>query len=143
MIVSIRLSCPKLSPSVYKPRRPQKTVFYQVVKKSYKTWVKNLKVMVRRSPSLFIESFKGFIKCGVLAPAFACAHCNACNHEFLVGFYCKLRIRPGYSLKLNAYATSRFQESNDKSRAVQRCYASAYFVASQAIFDYDYAFWRI
>lgn len=34
------LNCQKKSPAVYKPRRPEKTVLFQVIKEYYKTWTK-------------------------------------------------------------------------------------------------------
>lgn len=84
-------SCPKISTSVYKPRRPEKTVFFQIIKKYYKTWVKKAEKDGKKIHFYIHREFQGFIKCGILAHGFACAHCKACDHEFLVGFSCKSR----------------------------------------------------
>src|SRR5208283_5160364 len=105
------LSCPKISPAVYKPRRPDKTVFYQIIKKYYKTWVKKSEKEGKKIPSHIHREFQGFLKCGILAHGFACAHCNACNHEFLVGFSCKLRLCPSCCAKDMAQTAAHIKEN--------------------------------
>jgi hypothetical protein len=55
------LTCPKISPAVYKPRRPEKTVFFQVVKKYYTTWPKNLKKPIVRFHFMYIENSKAIL----------------------------------------------------------------------------------
>jgi hypothetical protein len=66
------LSCPKRSPAVYKPRSPEKTVLFEVVKKHYKTWHKKNEKPV---PFYIDKEFKQYFQCGILAHDFACAHC--------------------------------------------------------------------
>jgi Putative transposase/Transposase zinc-binding domain len=105
------LSCPKVSPSIYRPRRPEKTVFYQVTKKYYKTWVKKSEKDDKKIPFYIHREFQGFIKCGILAHGFACAHCEACNHEFLVGFSCKLRLCPSCCGRGMAETAAHIQEN--------------------------------
>jgi hypothetical protein len=34
--------CQKKTEAIYKPRKPEKTVLFDVIKKHYKTWCKNL-----------------------------------------------------------------------------------------------------
>src|SRR5271170_1295694 len=82
------LICPKASPAVYKPRRPEKTVLFQVIKKHYKTWLKNAQEAV---PIYIDNEFKLYIQCGILAHGFACAHCHGCHQDFLIAFSCKGR----------------------------------------------------
>jgi hypothetical protein len=65
------ICCPKVS--VYKPRKPEKTVFFQVIKKYYKTWVKKLNKMIKGFLPMFIGNFKalsnvGFSLTVLLAP---------------------------------------------------------------------------
>jgi hypothetical protein len=79
------LSCPKLSPSVYKPRKPEKTVLFNVVKKHYKTWVKNSEQLI---PNYINSEFEKYLGCGILAKGFACAHCDSCNKDILIAFDC-------------------------------------------------------
>ena len=105
------ISCPKISPSVYKPRSPEKTVFFQVIKKYYKTWVKKSERDNKMIPFYVHREFQGFIKCGILSHGFACAHCNACNNEFLVGFSCKLRLCPSCCTRNMVETAAHIQEN--------------------------------
>jgi Putative transposase/Transposase zinc-binding domain len=73
---------------IYRPRRPEKTVLFQVIKKHYKTWNKNAKDPI---PSYIDKEFKKYLGCGILAKGFACAHCEGCNKDFLIAFSCKGR----------------------------------------------------
>lgn len=82
------LSCPKLSTAVYKPRRPERTVLFEVIKKHYKTWHKKSEEAV---PSYIDKEFKQYLQCGILAHGFACAHCYDCHQNFLIAFSCKGR----------------------------------------------------
>jgi hypothetical protein len=104
-------SCPKISPFVYKPRSPEKTVFFQVIKKYYKTWVKKSEKEGKKIPFYVHREFQGFIKCGILSHGFACAHCSACNSEFLVGFSCKLRLCPSCCTQDMVATAAHIQEN--------------------------------
>lgn len=79
------LSCPKQS-QMYRPRRPEKTVLFGVVKKHYKTWHKTAKDPI---PLYIDKAFKKYLECGILAKGFACAHCGGCNTHFMIAFSCK------------------------------------------------------
>ena len=103
------LCCPKLS--VYKPRRPEKTVFFQVIKKYYKTWVRKCEKEDTKIFSYVHREFQGFIRCGILGHGFACAHCSACDHEFLIGFSCKLRLCPSCCAKNMAQIAAHIKEN--------------------------------
>ena len=80
--------CCKKSQSVYRPRRPEKTVLFEVVKKHYKTWHKNAENPV---PQYVDKEFNSYLGCGILAKGFACARCEDCHREFLLAFSCKRR----------------------------------------------------
>lgn len=82
------LCCPKKSEFVYRPRRPEKTVLFEVIKKNYNTWYKNSEEPV---PAYVDKEFKNYLGCGILAKGFACAHCDNCNKDFLIAFSCKGR----------------------------------------------------
>jgi hypothetical protein len=73
---------------VYRPRRPEKTVLFQIIRRHYKTWYKNAKNPV---PSYIDKEFKKYLECGILAKGFACAHCEGCNKDFLIAYSCKGR----------------------------------------------------
>jgi len=82
------LSCPKKSRVVFRPRRPEKTVLFSVVKKHYKTWGSNAEKPV---PQYIDKEFQSYLGCGILAKGFACARCEDCRQEFLIAFSCKRR----------------------------------------------------
>lgn len=82
------LSCPKKSQAVYRSRKPEKTVLFEIIKKHYKTWHKNLETTV---PKYIDSTFENYLGCGILAKGFACAHCNCCNKDFFIAFSCKGR----------------------------------------------------
>lgn len=82
------LSCPKQSQIVYRSRRPEKTVLFEVIKKHYSTWCKNSKESI---PKYIDKEFRNYLGCGILAKGFACAHCDSCHKDFLIAFSCKGR----------------------------------------------------
>jgi len=81
------LSCPKKI-QVYRPRRPEKTVLFQVVKKHYTTMRKRASTPI---PAHADRIFQKYLGCGILAKGFACAHCEGCKKDFLIAFSCKGR----------------------------------------------------
>ena len=85
------LSCPKKSQAVYRPRRPEKTPLFQVVKKHYHTWHKKRENLENPVPDYVDNVFKKYLGCGILAKGFACAHCEGCHKDFFLAFSCKAR----------------------------------------------------
>ena len=73
---------------VYRPRRPEKTVLFEVIKKYYKTWRKNSKEPI---PQYVDKEFRKYLECGILAKGFALAHCADCSKDFVIAFSCKGR----------------------------------------------------
>ena len=84
----VTLSCRNKSPAVYRPRRPEKTVLFEVVKKHYRTWYNRAEDTV---PHYIDKEFNVYLGCGILAKGFACARCVDCHQQFLIGFSCKRR----------------------------------------------------
>ena len=82
------VSCPKKSQLEYKPRRPEKTALFQVIKKHFVTWCKQSENPI---PKYVSKEFNNFLGCGILAKGFACARCVGCNQDFLIAFSCKGR----------------------------------------------------
>ena len=82
------LCCPKKSQAVYRPRRPEKTVLFDIIKKHYNTWCKNSQEPV---PNYVDKVFQKYLGCGILAKGFALAHCASCNKDFFIAFSCKGR----------------------------------------------------
>jgi hypothetical protein len=82
------LSCLKKSQGIYRPRKPEKTVLFEIVKKHYKTWHKIAGTPV---PQYVDKAFHAYLECGILAKGFACARCQDCRQDFLIAFSCKRR----------------------------------------------------
>jgi Transposase zinc-binding domain len=81
-------TCSKKSLAVYRPRRPEKTVLFEIIKKHYNTWSRNTKEPI---PKHVDNAFKKYLECGILAKGFAYARCQSCCNDFLIAFSCKGR----------------------------------------------------
>lgn len=84
------LCCRKETQAVYRPRRPEQTPLFQLVKRHYTTWYKN-KTRENEVPRHISNAFQKYLGCGILAKGFACAHCEGCNKDFFIAFSCKGR----------------------------------------------------
>ncbi|MFI5343627.1 MAG: transposase zinc-binding domain-containing protein [Chlamydiales bacterium] len=81
-------TCSKQSQMIYRPRRPEKTVLFGLIKKHYRTWKNNLKHPLSR----YVEkTFEKYLGCGNPAKGFAWAYCNCCHTDFMIAFSCKCR----------------------------------------------------
>src|SRR5262249_16126373 len=80
--------CPKLSNIIYRPRKPEKTALFEVIKKHYRTWGQQTEKPV---PKYVEKTFQIYLNCGNLSNGFACAHCDCCRANFLISFSCKKR----------------------------------------------------
>ena len=67
--------------TIYKPRRPEKTVLFEVIKKHYNTWSRNSEKPI---PNYIEKEFKNYLGCGILAKGFAHAHCSNCDRNFFL-----------------------------------------------------------
>src|SRR5690349_11855972 len=86
------LSCPILTKAIYRPRRPEKTPLFQLVKKHYTTWYRDrCKNSETEVPNYVSKAFQKYLGCGILAKGFACAHCEGCGSDFFIAFSCKAR----------------------------------------------------
>ena len=82
------LSAPCLKSSLYRPRRPEKTVLFGIIKKYYRTWKQNLKHPLSR----YVEkTFEKYLDCGNPGKGFAWAYCHCCHTDFIIAFSCKCR----------------------------------------------------
>lgn len=78
--------------TVYRPRRPEKTVVYQVVQQNLETWLARVReAEPDRDPiPRFVErDLRKYLDCGILAHGFARARCGGCGHDFLIAYSCK------------------------------------------------------
>jgi hypothetical protein len=82
------------STRVYRPRRPQRTILYQVVQQHLETWLalqREDDPWQERVPGFVERDFRKYLACGILAHGFARARCADCGHDFLIAFSCKAR----------------------------------------------------
>ena len=84
----MKSSCSKVSAKAYKPRRPEKTALYKLVKQQYRMWSNKSEKSI---PYHVEKEFSQYLRCGVLAYGFAYASCDSCGDEFLIAFSCKGR----------------------------------------------------
>ena len=87
-------SPPLAPPTVYPPRRPERTVAYQAGQGHRETGLH----LARSSepdgdpiPAHVEREFRQYLTCGILAHGFARARGADCGHDFLVAFSCKGR----------------------------------------------------
>jgi hypothetical protein len=79
--------------SVYRPRRPARTVLHKTVRHHLETYLEAQRDGDFAGPmaSSIEAAFRAYLKCGILAHGFARAYCPGCGHDFLVAFSCKGR----------------------------------------------------
>jgi len=76
---------------LYRRRRPDKTLAYQIVHDWLATWLAQQNDHDRSVPAVVERELSSFLECGMLAHGFARARCPDCTAEFLVAFSCKGR----------------------------------------------------
>ena len=78
-------------PAVYRRRRPERTVLYQVVQHNLETWLTRRQAADAEGggvPRWGEGELRRYLECGILAHGFARARCAECGHDFLVAFSC-------------------------------------------------------
>lgn len=83
-----------IRPAVYQPRRPERSVAYQVVQRHLETWLERAQSTDPDGDAIpeYVErDFRQYLTCGILTNGFARARCDHCGHDFLVAFSCKGR----------------------------------------------------
>ncbi|MEO6263793.1 MAG: transposase zinc-binding domain-containing protein [Luteimonas sp.] len=81
-----------LAPGVYRRRRPERMLAYQVVQGWLETWLAQTEEAEPNSVAGYVErELRGYLECGILAHGFARARCPECAADFLVAFSCKGR----------------------------------------------------
>ena len=77
---------------VYRRRRPERTLAYQVVQGWLTTWLAHHEDLDAESVPAYVQrELSAYLECGILAHGFARARCPDCTAEFLVAFSCKGR----------------------------------------------------
>ncbi|MDA9981737.1 transposase zinc-binding domain-containing protein [Gammaproteobacteria bacterium] len=80
--------------SIYRRRRPERTVVYQVVQEHLETWLAHYNEAEPESnpvPHYIERGLRKFLECGILAHGFARAYCDHCGRDFLIAYSCKGR----------------------------------------------------
>jgi Transposase zinc-binding domain len=84
-------------PAVYQPRRPERSMVYQVVEKHLETWLEMARAgdgYEESVPAYIEHDFRQYLTCGIRANGFARARCAPCGNDLLVAFSCKGRRLP-------------------------------------------------
>ncbi len=79
---------------VYRRRRPERTVLYQVVQCHLEGWLaQHREADPDHDPGpWYVErDYRRYLDCGLLCCGFARARCQACGHDFLLAFSCSTR----------------------------------------------------
>jgi cell division septation protein DedD len=76
---------------VYRPRSPDKTVLYEVVRDQLETFLARAREADRVVPRFVERELRRYLECGILAHGFLRVYCDACRHDRLVPFSCKGR----------------------------------------------------
>jgi hypothetical protein len=85
---------PHLRPPAGRPRRPEKTVVYQLVQEHLETWLACMREAEPDGDPIprFVErDLRKHLECGILARGFGRARCGGCGHDFLIAYSCKGR----------------------------------------------------
>lgn len=84
--------CAAPSTQRYQRRRPEKTLWYQIVQANLETWLELAAGEFGEAPPAHVErTFRRYLECGIFAHGFARAYCDECRHDFLVAYSCKSR----------------------------------------------------
>ena len=82
-------------PAVYRPRHPERTIFYQVFENHFDSYLHAYEERFepRSGPlrPVVPESVEEFLACGRLHGGFARIRCPACRSEHLLAFSCRTR----------------------------------------------------
>jgi hypothetical protein len=91
---------------VYRPRHPEKTVFFSVLFHYFDRFVSEYEDRFEREyggwRNIISETVGKYLDCGNLKRGFARIRCPSCRGEFLLGFSCKAKLCPSCSAKRSA-----------------------------------------
>ena len=84
--------CAAPSTQRYQRRRPERTLWYRMVRTNLETWLELSTGEDSESPPAYVErTFRRYLECGIFAHGFARAYCDECQHDFLIAYSCKGR----------------------------------------------------
>ena len=79
---------------VYRRRRPEHTVLYQVVQSHLESWLAHHREAEPDDDPIpwYVErDYRRYLDCGLLCRGFGRARCSACGQDFLLAFSCSTR----------------------------------------------------
>jgi hypothetical protein len=79
---------------VYRRRRPERTVLYEVVQQDLESWLhRHREAHPDDDPIPWYgeRDFRRYLDCGILSRGFARARCGACGYDYLIAFSCSGR----------------------------------------------------
>ncbi len=76
----------------YRPRRPEETVLYRVVRRHLETFIEHAaETYDSPLPKYVRNELRAYLRCGIFEHGFSRARCDECNHDLLIAFSCKGR----------------------------------------------------
>lgn len=104
------------APGFYRQRRPEETLYYQLVQRNLETWLATCREADPDSdpiPAYVEAAFRKFLACGIYACGFARLRCAACGYAALLPYSCRVRggACPSCSSKYMAMTASHLTDN--------------------------------
>lgn len=98
--------------TVYKRRQPEKSALYKIVQVHFESWQANYQLNHNEVlPGYIQNTFRAYLKCGILAYGFARARCAGCGNEKIIAFSCRSKgLCPSCCSKYMANAAMHLSE---------------------------------
>jgi hypothetical protein len=87
----LRLAAAVVVSRVYRRRKPEQSVLYEVIRRHYATFLASVSDSDRTLPGFVRREIEKYMACGILAHGFVRCRCGACGYDRLVAFSCKSR----------------------------------------------------
>jgi hypothetical protein len=88
------MAAPTPGPRLYRPRRPERTLFYRALADQFERFLLVYEDRFERTHGFFRRSVEKtvyrYLDCGIFAHGAARAYCAGCGHDVLIAFSCKL-----------------------------------------------------
>jgi len=121
--VARALTAPRPAAPAYQPRRPEKTILYQVLAEHLETFLARVDADETRAglPRFVVRELRAFLDCGILARGFARVHCRACGVDTVVAFSCCLQRKTMRSWGTRCTIRARIDAAPSGARGSQSC----------------------
>jgi hypothetical protein len=103
----------QISPRVYRPRRPETTALYEVVRDNLETLYGAIGegAIAVRIPKHARKELEAYLSCGLLCRGFARLRCQGCGESRLVAFSCFSCKGRGYAERRNMHRRTPYEEA--------------------------------